>query len=116
VRDDHRQRIRIFRADVDEMNIESVDVRYEMRERFQFLFALAPVVIFGPVARQFLHRRELHALRLIVNGFFFWPARGRNAVAKIIERSLRYRWNCEWPNRCLIFSRVSRCPDADTEK
>ena len=31
------------------------------------------------------------------------------AVAKIIERGLRYRRNGERPNRCLIFSRVSRC-------
>jgi len=37
-------------------------------------------------------------------------------VAKIIERGLRYRRNGERPNRCLIFSRVSGCADADAEK
>ena len=40
---------------------------------FSFASHLAPVVICRPIAREFLNRRELHALRLIRDRFPFRP-------------------------------------------
>ena len=68
VRDDERQRIRMLRTDVDEVNVDPVDVGDELRQGVQLRLALAPVVIGRPIARELLHRRELHALRLIRDG------------------------------------------------
>lgn len=31
------------------MNVESIDIRYEMRERFQFRLTFPPVVVLPPV-------------------------------------------------------------------
>ena len=50
------------RPDVDEMDVESVDLGDELRERVQLRLASAPVVVRGPVVREVVHRRELHAL------------------------------------------------------
>ena len=107
VRNDYRQRVRIFRADVDEMNIESVDVGYEVRQRLQFLLALAPVVILRPIAREFLYRRQLHALRLIGDGFFSGPARCGNTAPEIIKVLLRHGRNGEGPDCRLILRSFS---------
>jgi hypothetical protein len=57
VRDDHRQRVVVLRADVNEMNVEPVDLGDEVRQGLQPRFDLAPVVVGRPVARQFLHQR-----------------------------------------------------------
>jgi hypothetical protein len=51
VRDDHRKRVRILRTDMDEMNVESVDLRRELWQGIQPRFDLAPVVIRLPIAR-----------------------------------------------------------------
>src|SRR5439155_20381005 len=99
VRDDNGQRVLFFRAHVNEMNVDAVDVGYELRQRLQLRLALAPFVILPPVTCEFLHRSELHALRLIYAGFFFRPTRGRNAPAQIIERGLRHDRDDEWPDR-----------------
>ena len=63
VRDDERQRVLVLRADVDEVDVEPVDLGDELRQRVQLRLDLAPVVLGRPVARELLHRRELHALR-----------------------------------------------------
>jgi hypothetical protein len=55
------------RPDVDEVNIETVDLRHELRQRVQLRRAAAPVVFRRPVVREGAHRRELHALRLIID-------------------------------------------------
>ena len=68
VRDDERQRILMFRTNVNEMNVDPIDLGHELRQGVQLRLALAPVVIGRPIAREFLHRRELHALRLIGDG------------------------------------------------
>ena len=69
VRDDHRQRIFMLRANVNEMNVEPVDLGDELRQGVELRLALAPVVIGRPIARELLHRRELHALRFIRRPF-----------------------------------------------
>ena len=65
VRDDDRQRVRLLRAHVDEVDVDAVDLGHELRQGVQPRLDLAPVVVRRPVARELLHRRELHALRLV---------------------------------------------------
>src|SRR6185437_9347881 len=62
VRDDHRKSIRILRAHVDEMYVQTVDVRHELRQRVELRFASAPVVTRYPVVSELPGRRELHTL------------------------------------------------------
>ena len=52
----------------------------------------APVVLRGPVARERLHRGELHALRAIVDELLGGPARRLDAAAQLIELLL---WNID---------------------
>src|SRR5918998_5340464 len=85
VRNDERQRILMFRTDVNEMNVQPIDLGDEVREGLQLLLALAPVVLLRPVARERLHRREPRALRLIFDGLLFGPARLRDASAEVDE-------------------------------
>ena len=47
--------------------------------------ALAPVVLGLPVARERLHRRQLHALRGILDALLLGPARGRDARTQVLE-------------------------------
>src|SRR4249920_3328510 len=63
--DDQRQRVLVPGADVDEMNVKSVDLGYEVRQGVQLGLALAPVVVRPTVARELLHRRERHTLRVV---------------------------------------------------
>ena len=84
VRDDERQRIFMFRTNVNEMNVEPIDLGHELRQGVQFRLALAPIVICRPIAREFLHRRELHALRLICDSL---PVSGHRVAAMRRRRS-----------------------------
>src|SRR5271169_3869782 len=90
VRDDEWQCFFMFRANVNEMNVQPVDLGDELREGVQFCLALSPVVSGRPIAGKFPHCRKLHALRLICDSLLFGPLRGRNAPAKLIELGLRY--------------------------
>ena len=51
VREDHWQRVLLSRPDVDEMDVQSVDLGGELRQRVQVRLASAPVVAGGPVVR-----------------------------------------------------------------
>jgi hypothetical protein len=62
VRNDERQRVFVFRADTNEVNVQPINLGDELRQGVHFCFDLAPVVICGPITRESLHRRELHAL------------------------------------------------------
>ena len=73
VRDDQRQRIFVFRTDVNEMNVQPIDLGDELRQGVQFCLDLAPVILCRPIARQRLHRRELYALGCIRDRFSFRP-------------------------------------------
>ena len=53
MRDDQRKRVRVLRPDVDEMDLEPVDVRDELRKRVQPRLRLSPVVIGRPVLASF---------------------------------------------------------------
>jgi hypothetical protein len=85
VGDDERQCVFLFRPNVDEVDVDSVDLRDELRQGLQPRLALAPVVLRLPVARECLDRRQLHALGLIVDGFLLGPARGRDARTQLLE-------------------------------
>ena len=71
VRHDQRQRIFVFRADVDEVNVQSIDLGQELRQGVQFRLDLAPVIFCRPVARQRLRRRELYSLSRVCNRLSF---------------------------------------------
>ena len=73
MRDDERQRILMFRTNVNEMNVQSIDLGDEIRQGVQFRLDFAPVVICRPIARQRLNRRELYSLGCICNRFPFGP-------------------------------------------
>ena len=75
VRDDERQRIFVFRTDVNEMNVQPIDLGDELRQGVQSRLDLAPVVFCRPIARERLNRRELYALRCIRDRFPFRPLR-----------------------------------------
>jgi hypothetical protein len=62
MRDNHGQRIFMFRANVNEMDVEPVDLGNELRQRVQFRLAFAPIVFFAPIARELPHHFERHAL------------------------------------------------------
>jgi hypothetical protein len=47
VRDDPRQRIFMFRTDMDEVNIEPIDLGDEIRQRVELCLDLAPVIFAG---------------------------------------------------------------------
>jgi len=63
--DDERQCVFMFRTNVNEMNVDPVDLGDEVRQGFQLRLALAPIVLCRPIPREFLNRRQLHALGLI---------------------------------------------------
>ena len=75
----------MLRADVDEVDVESVDLGLELRDRVQLGLALAPVILGDPVARECLHRRRLHALGRIVHELALGPGRRSDATAQIVE-------------------------------
>ncbi len=97
VRDDERQRRGVARADVDEVDVEAVDIRRELRQGIELCFRLAPVVATAPVLNQLLHLRQLRPLRPIGDRFLVRPPGGAQALAKIIERRAR-DVDAKWTN------------------
>src|SRR5260370_21035973 len=73
MRDDERQRLFMFRTNVNEMNVEPIDLGHELREGIQPRLEPPEVVVGAPVAREFLHRRQLHALRRICDRLLVGP-------------------------------------------
>ena len=85
VRHDQRQRVLVRRADVNEVDVHTVDRGRELRQRVQSRLARAPVVIARPVARKRLHRGQLHALRPIIDQLCGRPARRLDPPAQLSE-------------------------------
>jgi NAD(P)-dependent dehydrogenase (short-subunit alcohol dehydrogenase family) len=83
VRDDERHRVLVTRLHVDEVNLEPVDRRGELRQGVELVLDLAPVVLFLPVARQLLQHLRLHTLRRIGDEFRAGPACRGNATAQV---------------------------------
>jgi hypothetical protein len=89
VRHDQRQRVLVRRLHVDEVDVHAVDLGLELRQRVQSSLAPAPVVIGRPVARERLHRRQLHTLRPIRDEFPAGPARRGDTAAQLFYLLLR---------------------------
>src|SRR5262249_21035094 len=85
--DDDRERIRMTGAHVDEVNVDAVDGRYELRECIELCLELPPIVIGAPIADEFLQLRELRALRLI--RLLVGPAGRSKTPAKIDDLFFR---------------------------
>src|SRR6185436_6262791 len=83
--DDERQRVGMFRTDMNEMDGQPIDRGDELRQGIEFRLALAPVVLCRPIACEFLNRRELHTLRLICNSLPSAPSGGGDACTHEIE-------------------------------
>jgi hypothetical protein len=83
--DDQRQRILMRRTNVNEVNVQTVDLGDELRQGVQLRLALAPVVLRRPVAREFWNHRQRHTLRLIRDGLFLGPVRGRYASTEVVQ-------------------------------
>src|SRR2546426_5453627 len=90
VRDDERQRAFVLRTNVNKMNVQPIDLGDELRNGIQLRLDLAPVVVCRPIAREFLDRLELHALRCIRDRFPFRPPQNVQAsflsILKTIAR------------------------------
>ena len=74
---------------------------------FSFASHLAPVVIRLPIARELLHRRELHALRLIGDDLLLGPPRRRDAAFQVGERLVR-KVNAEGADGVALCQRFQR--------
>src|SRR4051794_34053900 len=85
VGNEERQRILVIRTNVNEMDVEAIDLGDEVRQGLQLLLALAPVVLFRPVAREGLHRREPRALRVILDGLPLGEARRGDTRPQVLE-------------------------------
>jgi hypothetical protein len=68
---------------MDEVNVNAVDRRCELRQRVEPGFGFAPVVPGGPVPHEFAERSELQALRPVINRFAVGQARRSDALAKV---------------------------------
>jgi len=86
---DQRQRVLMPGPDVDEVDIHPVDLGRELRQCVQSCLAGAPVVLGREVAGDLPQRRQLHALRPILDELLGGPACRREAPAEIIKLGLR---------------------------
>ena len=75
----------MLRANMNEVDVQPVDLGDELRQGVQSRLARAPVVLRRPIAREFLNHCERHALRLIPDGLFLGPVRGRDASAEVCQ-------------------------------
>ena len=89
VRDDQGQGILVLGADMNEMDVEPVDLRDEVRQRVQLRLAFAPVVVRRPVACRVLHQLQRHTLRVVAHCLSLGPPCRTYAPAHVVERLLR---------------------------
>ena len=74
---------------VNEVDVEAVDPRDELRQRIQLRFRLPPVVASAPILDEGFYHRELYALRLVVDGLSVGPPCRRDATTEIEELLFR---------------------------
>ena len=89
MRDDQQHRVVVLRANVDEVDVETVDLGHELRQAAQPRLQPPEVVLGLPVAGECTDRRELDALRQVVDGLLLGPARRRDAAAQLGQVLLR---------------------------
>ena len=83
VGDDHWQRIRVLRLHMDEVDVQAIDVRDEVRIGKNLRLGSAPVMMIGPIVTQLPHRGKLHALRVVIDSFALGPSRRSDAPLEI---------------------------------
>ena len=93
--EDDRQRVRMFRSYVDEVNAEAIDLRAKLWELIQCLLAASPVVIGAPVVDESTQLLEGNALRPVVSRLALRPARLCQTLLQVVQRVLR-RMIGEW--------------------
>jgi hypothetical protein len=86
MRHHERHRVRLGRAQVEEMDVEPVDARHRRIERVQLRFVRAPVVAVPPMVAQRPRPRQRRALAPIVHRFAIGPACVRQPLAQVVER------------------------------
>src|SRR3954452_18404618 len=82
------------------MDVEPVDLGDELRQRVELRLARPPVVVGAPVARELLHQREGHALRIVGDRLALGPPGRVDAPAQVGELRLR-NTDFKGPNRGL---------------
>ena len=95
--EDERQRVLVFRTNVNEVDVQPINLGHEIRQGVQSRLDLAPVVLGRPIAREFLHRRELGALRLIGDRLPVRPAGRAYASAQFGQFGVR-EIHAKWTN------------------
>src|SRR5438132_12196635 len=88
VRDEQGQRVLVTRFHVDEVNDHTVDLGLELRERVELRLGLTPVVFGCPVSAKRLNRRQLHALRAVLDELLRWPAGCLESAPKVVQIGL----------------------------
>ena len=94
---DQRQRIRMRRADVDEVDLQPVNGGQELGVGVELGFSLAPVMSRSPVTYEFPNTGQPNALRSVSDRLTFGPASRRDAPAQFSNVPLR-DLGAEWPD------------------
>jgi hypothetical protein len=84
-----RQRTRMRRADVQEVDPDSVDGRAELRDRVQARLRRPPVVVGSPVGTQLAQIAQRYTLGPVAHRFAFRPARPPEPFPEILEVGFR---------------------------
>jgi hypothetical protein len=107
MRHDQRHGVGMTRLDVDELDIDAVDRRHELRQGIQLRLRLTPVVVGSPVLDEWLDLRELHTLRLIRDGLALGPSRRHHPPPEVGE-CLVGHVNAEGADRvAVVFGRAA---------
>ena len=97
---DDRQRIRLGRTLVDEVDIQSVDLGLVVVERIQLLFLLAPVVLIAPVRDQFLQLGDVGPVLPTVANLVGKPRPGQPSI-EIFKHRI-WHGDLERPDGCWV--------------
>jgi hypothetical protein len=90
MRDDQRHRAGVTRAHVDEMNVDAVDGRRELRKCVQLRLALSPVVPGRPIPDESLELGKRRTLGSIGDGLLAGPPRRREPSLQARELRIRH--------------------------
>jgi hypothetical protein len=93
--EDNRQRARMFRSYVDEMNVETIDLSVELWETIQRFLTAPPVVISAPVVDERAQLLEGDTFRPVVRRLALRPTGLRQTLFQIIKHTL-WRMIGEW--------------------
>src|SRR4029450_3612693 len=86
--EDNRQRVRMFRWYVNEMNVETIDLGAELWEPIQSFLAAPPVVIGAPVLDERAQFVEGNAFRPVVSRLALRPTRLCQTLFQVVKRAL----------------------------